>query len=68
VVSVGDDSFLRVWRVPTDNPDQATLSCVLAVDGTLNSLAWRPGSELLAVGGSHGLYVFQVAGPVGVTT
>jgi WD40 repeat protein len=68
VVSVGDDSFLRVWRVSTDNPDQAELNCVLAVDGTLNSLAWRPNGELLAVAGSHGLYVFQVAGSVGVIT
>jgi YD repeat-containing protein len=68
VVTVGDDNFLKVWRVPTDNPGQAELSCVLAVDGTLNGLAWRPGSELLAIAGSHGVYVFQIAGSVGVIT
>ena len=61
VASVGDDSVLQVWRRSADNRDHPRLSCTLALDGALSSLGWHPNGQLLAVAGSHGIYVFEIA-------
>jgi WD40 repeat protein len=61
VVSVGGDSVVQMWRVSTANRDDSRLRCTLALDGALNGLAWRPNGDHLAVAGSLGLYVLEVA-------
>jgi WD40 repeat protein len=61
VVSVGGESLLMMWRVSTANRDDNELRCTLALDGALSSLAWHPSGDLLAVAGSLGLYVLEVA-------
>ena len=62
VASIGADSVLQVWRADVGNHQNGDPDCSLALDGSLNGLAWNPNGDQLAVAGAHGLYVLQVMG------
>lgn len=59
LLSLSCDGRLRVWRAAVE-ADGLGLSSTTALAGSLTCGAWRPTGGMLAVGGSHGVYVFRV--------
>ncbi|MGV1027117.1 MAG: DUF4062 domain-containing protein [Dermatophilaceae bacterium] len=59
LLSLSCDGRLRLWRTADgiEGPEPASTT---ALAGTSCCAAWRPTDGLLAVGGSQGLYMFQV--------
>jgi WD40 repeat protein len=55
LASVGINGVVRIWRV-----SQGECVAALRVDGNLCDCAWSPKSNLVAVGGSGGSYLFKL--------